>query len=303
MSLSGGIDVGGTKIEAALFDQAYERITHRRLPTPRSDYSELLDAIESQARWLRDEAGEEIPLGVGLPGFMNPKTGAANTANLPASGKPLKRDLENRISGVTVGHDLKCFALSEANGGAGDGYNRVFGLILGTGLGGAFCRNGSVLVGRQGLAGEIGHIPISTARLSVDELPVIRCGCGLDGCLETLVAGPGLSRLSELVSGESRVPADIVSAEAAGDPGAAKVMDLWLDLASQALQAIQLAYDPDCVVVGGGLSRMENIAVRLAERFAQHRMTRSEQFEIMPARFGDSSGTRGAAILARRANS
>lgn len=298
LKLRGGLDLGGTKIEAALFSDGYERLATRRIDTPRDSYDDLLAAIADQVAWLRGKTFASLPIGLGCPGFFNDETGLFHAANLPASGKPLKRDLAALVGRLSVGQDLKCFALSEANGGAGEGFSHVFGLILGTGLGGAFCVDGSLQTGFQGLTGEIGHMPVGAPLATEYGLPLRRCGCGLTGCLETLAAGPGLTALYGHVAGEGLPPGEIVRREAGGDRAAARVMEIWLALLSQALLGIQLALDPDCVVLGGGLSKIPRIDARLAGAFAARRLPGSRTPEIRPARFGDASGTRGAAMLA-----
>lgn len=172
MPLTGGIDLGGSKIEAALFDERLDRLTVRRIPTPREDYEQLLEALAEQIDWLRREAGGNPRIGIGCPGFFDPATGLAHTANLPAKGRPLEADLRARTGAdLVMGQDLKCFALSEANGGAGVGKTHVFGLILGTGLGGALCYRGALIKGQNGLLGEIGHVPLSLRSAQRHGLP------------------------------------------------------------------------------------------------------------------------------------
>ncbi len=301
MGLIGGIDLGGTKIEAGLFDDQLKCLQKQRIGTP-SDYPSLLIAITEQVGWVRDQAGQCIPVGLGCPGFFNDDTGLACTVNLAAHGKPFKFDLATRNEQIFVGQDLKCFTLSEANGGAGDGQKHVFGLVFGTGLGGAFCINGNLVTGQQGILGEIGHIPVSANAAARYGLPEVNCGCGRSNCLETWVAGPGLTRLADHFGMKLTSPREIAEAEKSGDQFAGKVMDAWLDLACETLLIVQLSIDPDCIIVGGGLSRIKGIDTRLAEHFAVQCLPGSKPPEIKPAKFGDSSGTRGAALLAKQWN-
>jgi predicted NBD/HSP70 family sugar kinase len=299
MALIGGIDLGGSKIEAALFDEHLDRLTVRRIATPREDYEQLLEALAEQIDWLRHEADAEPKIGIGCPGFFDPETGLAYTANLPARGKPFQADLRDRTGAALVmGQDLKCFALSEANGGAGAGAAHVFGLILGTGLGGALCHRGTLITGQNGLLGEIGHVPLSLRSAERHSLPVWPCGCGLAGCYESYVSGPGITALARHTLGHTISPPDIAAGAAAGDPDLARIMKIWLELAAEVLQIIQVALDPDCVVLGGGLSKFPNLVPQLAAELERIKLPGSRAPRLALAKFGDSSGTRGAAIIA-----
>ena len=295
----GGLDLGGTKIEASLFDANLNCLRTRRIPTPQDDYDKLLVAICDQADWVRKENNQMVPLGIGCPGFSNDKTGIAYTANLPATGQSFRADLKALIPGLVIEQDLKCFALSEANGGAGTGCNNVFGLAFGTGLGGAYCIDGRLVKGWQGLVAEIGHVPIAAKTVLTYGLSLQPCGCGLTGCLETYVSGPGLAALALDVAGKKMMPLEIASAESDGDAKAAQIVNIWLDLAVQALLTVQLMLDPSCIVVGGGISHIEGIVDRMAFRFGTVCLPGSRIPDIKPARFGLSSGTRGAAMVAQ----
>jgi predicted NBD/HSP70 family sugar kinase len=294
----GGIDLGGTKIEACLFDAGLEEIESRRIATPSHSYPALVDALAAQYDWLRERAGlERLPLGVGIPGVIERHSGFSLTANLPATGMPLRDDLSRRVGfAVAVENDCKCFALSEANGGAGAGYETVFGLILGTGCGGGVCRGGRLVTGANGLPGEIGHIgaPLATGF----DLPLVRCGCGRIGCYETLISGPGMTALARHQTGVEWRPEQIVAAAAAGDPAMQRVFETWIAVLCELLNLIQVTIDPDCIVLGGGLSRIEGVAALLSARFPWRKMEGALAAVIVTARYGDSSGVRGAAMLA-----
>ena len=296
----GGMDVGGSKIESVLFDRAMQPLARRRTDIRKANYAELLDTIAAEARWLEDQAEGALDFGIGLPGLIDPATGVALTSNLPASGHPLAADLAARLGrSVTVGNDCKCFALSEATEGAGAGYQTVFGLILGTGLGGGVTIGGKLVTGLNGLPGEVGHFGITAALAQEHHLPILPCGCGRRGCYETLVSGPGLSRLAGHMTGQAADPAAVARRAAAGDAGMAAVMRVWLDLLGQLVHTIQLTIDADCVVLGGGLSRIDGLVDRLGAVFARQKLPglRSPAFAI--AKFGDASGVRGAALMAR----
>jgi predicted NBD/HSP70 family sugar kinase len=298
MRLHAGIDLGGTKSEAGLFDDGFALIESCRWPTPKT-YEGLVNELVEQAAWLRQIArGAELSRGLGGPGLIDPETGRAQTAKQPATRQPRKADLHRRLGlAVPVGKDLKCFALSEANGGAGSGYRSVFGLILGTGVGGAFAENGRISSSRNELTGEIGHIGIPLRVSERFGLPLWSCGCGLTGCFESYASGPGLIRMARHFEQlDVDVPA-LIARRAKGDPAARHVFDIWLALVGDLLLAIQLAYDPDCVVVGGGLSKIDGIERDLSAALKATQLPGAAIPAILKPRFGDSSGTRGAALL------
>lgn len=294
---AGGIDLGGTKIEATLFDRGMNVLASRRRATPRGTYAELLDALQGEVTWLRRTASQhELPVGIGIPGLVDPTTGVSLTANLPANGQTLALDLEARAGGQIISaNDCKCFALSEAQGGAGQGHRRVFGLILGTGLGGGVCQDGRLELGLNGLPGEVGHYALPAHLVVAHNLPLVVCGCGRIGCTETLISGTGLARLAKAVLGEPRTAPMLAAAPE--DSGNARVLDIWTELAAELLHTIQLHIDPDCIVLGGGLSNINGLERRLATAFDRVALTSVRRPQILKPVFGDSSGGRGAALL------
>lgn len=297
MDVHGGIDLGGTKCEAGLFDGGFGLIGSRRRPTP-TVYEDLVEELAGQVAWLRQKAGGAVAVGIGIPGFFDPLTGLAHTANLVATGHPLKADLRARLGfDVPVGKDLKCFTLSEANGGAATGFRSVFGLILGTGVGGSYAENGRISASRNELAGEIGHLGVPLRLSARFDLPLWSCGCGLAGCFEPYASGPGLVRLARHYEGLEVDTLGLIARRVAGDPAAMRIFAIWLALVAELLVAIQLAYDPDCVVVGGGLSKIPGIEADLTAALDAARLPGSAMPVILRPRFGDSSGTRGAALL------
>jgi len=298
----GAIDLGGTKIEACLFDQALQAVSKKRIATPHTSYEDLLDAIAEQCDWLMQRANDRrLPIGMGIPGLIDRRTGLSTTANLQAMNHPFQADLSARLGRpMTVENDCKCFALSEARGGAGDGYPVVFGLILGTGVGGGVCRQGQLLGHHNGLSGEVGHIPLPAHLVAQLNLPILGCGCGRTGCYETLLSGPGMSRLCEHMTGVSRSAMGIVEGKLLGDTDLKDVFDCWLTLLCELLHTIELVIDPDCIVLGGGLSRIDQLAAQLSAQFPQHQLPGLQAPQIRCARFGDSSGVRGAAMLAQQ---
>ena len=301
----GAIDLGGTKIEACLFDADLIPVLSRRIATPATSYSDLVDAVIAQYDWLRARASSDLghrgrlPLGIGIPGVIDRQPGLSKTANLSANDMPLRDDLARRIGfAVPIMNDCKCFALSEANGGAGAGFATLFGLILGTGCGGGVCHHGRLVTGRNDLPGEVGHIGIPAHHPALRSLPALVCGCGRIGCFETLVSGPGMQALARHLTGIEQSPQEIALGAAAGDPAMRLVFDTWLDVLCQLVHMIQLTIDPDCIVLGGGLSRIEGIVGSLADRFDRHRLKGTDAPVFLAATFGDSSGVRGAAMLA-----
>jgi predicted NBD/HSP70 family sugar kinase len=294
--LFGGMDVGGSKIETCLFDDEFHALERRRVETACTTYEELLDCIVGEVRWLDSRAGRAVDLGIGLPGLVD-RTGCALTSNLPATGRPLREDLVAKLGrSVAMANDCKCFALSEANGGAGDGAEITLGLILGTGVGGGVTRRGRLVLGHNDLPGELGHVGIP-GRVAVESaLPMLPCGCGRIGCYETLLSGPGLMRLASRHRGAGRSPADIAQLARSGDEAMAATMREWLTLLAELIHTAQCTIDMDCVVLGGGLSQIPDVARMLADAYRGRQIAgRETRFAV--ARFGDASGTRGAAML------
>jgi len=296
----GGMDVGGSKIETCLFDERFRPLERQRVETACASYDALLDCIVAQVRWLDARAGGAVPLGIGLPGLVDHATGRSLTSNLPATGRPLRADLVARLGrSVAMANDCKCFALSEANGGAGEGAGTVLGLILGTGVGGGVAHHGRLVLGHNDLPGELGHLGIPARLVEQWGLPLLPCGCGRVGCYETLVSGPGLARLAARQGAPGRQPPEIARLAAAGDAAMGAVMRAWLALLAELMLTAQCTIDMDCVVLGGGLSRIPEVARMLADTYRDHRIAdRDTRFAV--ARFGDASGTRGAAMLSER---
>lgn len=299
--ICGGIDLGGTKIEARLFDggDAQTRLV-QRCDTPLESFDALLAALVDMIIWLEDEAGQPIPLGLSMAGVIDPDTGVSFAANLPSSGQPIAgRIAEACGRQVYVLNDCMAFAYSEVHGGAGADARTVLGLILGTGVGAGICVNAQLPPRHGGLAVEIGHLALPAAILARHDLPILPCGCGQAGCVETYVAGPGLSRLAS-----RRLGLDMDPRELSQDPSteAQEVLDLWAQLAAEALYAVQITLAPDRIVLGGGLSNMPGCANRLRASLSKRGVLGAPIPDIVTARFGDTSGARGAALYARQQN-
>lgn len=297
MTLRYGIDLGGTKIEAKVFDGAWREVRGRRIATPHAGYDALLAGLTEQIEWLRAADGP-ARIGVGLAGYVDPRTGESFTTNLSASGHRLRHDLR-AIPGVELvfENDCNCFTLSEAVLGAGRGYRVVIGLILGTGVGGGVCIDRKLWSGQNGAAGEFGHLGIPATLIAAQDLPLLRCGCGRIGCYETLVSGRGMVRLCEALTGAAVQPPAIAAGAAAGEAAMERVLSVWAGLAAELLAAMQCVADPDCIVLGGGLSNIPGVETRLAQAMAAVLLPATRPPAILRPAGGDSSGTRGAALL------
>lgn len=296
----GAIDLGGTKIEARLFDeQMVTRGTHR-IPTPHDNFDEFIDALAGQVRWLERQADDPaLPVAVSLAGIIDPRTGVATASNVPSSGHSVSRALTARTGRpLPLVNDCMAFAYSEAHGGAADGADTVLGIILGTGVGAGLVVNGELPPRHAGLAVEIGHLGMPVRALSRHNLPIWHCGCGRDACIENYVSGTGLQRLAEW-SGLTNTDPACIARDAAHDATAARVMEIWADLAGEMLYAAQIMLDPEIIVLGGGLSNITGLSQRLDQALAQLRLGGSRPPQIRRAMHGDSAGARGAALMAK----
>jgi predicted NBD/HSP70 family sugar kinase len=284
MSLRIGVDLGGTKIEAIALDAKGAERFRKRVPTPRGDYEGTLEKI----RLLVEEAGDGS-VGIGIPGALSRATGLVKNANSTwLIGKPLKQDLERVLRReVRVENDANCFTLSEAVDGAGKGAAVVFGVILGTGVGGGIAVHGKVLTGANAIAGEWGHnpLPLPTA----EDLPLPPCYCGRSGCIETYLSGPGLSSDYETLTGRS-VPAE----EAARDE---RALNRYAERLARSLAGVINVLDPDVIVLGGGMSNVARLYTEVPRRWTRYVFSDRVDTRLARNAHGDSSGVRGAAWL------
>jgi fructokinase len=280
-----GVDLGGTKIEALAIDARGREIFRKRIPTPRGDYAATLRAVGS----LVDEAGPGS-VGVGIPGAMSQVTGLVKNANSTwLIGKPLKADLENALGRpVRLENDANCFALSEATDGAGKGARLVFGVILGTGVGGGIVADGKVVTGANAIAGEWGHNPLPAPTAA--DLPHPECYCGRKGCIETYLSGPGLSRDHEQMTGERRAAEEIASF---GN----ETMSRYMERLARSLAGVINVLDPDVIVLGGGMSNVARLYTEVPRLWTRHVFSDHVATRLAPPVHGDSSGVRGAAWL------
>jgi fructokinase len=273
-----GVDVGGTKIAVVVLDKGGGEHLRRRLEYPSREYGAALEALAGEIRAAEKEACEDCSIGVGMPGFVDPETGlVANAFNTPYNRKPLKRDLEKLLGRETrFANDANCVALSEAVDGAAKGARVVFGAILGTGAGGGIVVGARVIEGRHGTAGEWGHVPLPW--MTEEEHPGPRCTCGRLGCIEQFVSGPAKNRERDRIGEEA-------------------AMARYLDRLARAFAMIVNVLDPDVIVVGGGMSKHDEIYSEVPPLLRKYTYHPEPRTPILRAVHGDASGVRGAAML------
>ncbi len=292
-----GVDLGGTKIEAAVLADDGTVRARRRVPTPRDDYPATLRSIAALVEDLEREAGSPAVVGVGMPGTISPATGLVKNANsVWLNGQPLADDLRRALPRpLRFANDANCFALSEAVDGAAAGAGAVFGVIVGTGTGGGVVVNGRIWTGPNAIAGEFGHNPLPWPNL--DEGPAPECYCGKTGCIETYLSGPGLSRDHERTSGRSLDAVEIAARAAGGDAVAEATLRRYEDRMARALASVINILDPDVVVLGGGLSNLPRLYDNVPRRWTSYVFSDRVDTRLVSPRHGDSSGVRGAAWL------
>ncbi len=292
-----GVDLGGTKIEAAALTSDGDVAARVRVPTPRDDYAGTLEAVARSVALVEAQAGTCRSVGIGMPGSLSPATGLVRNANsVWLIGQPLEQDLARRLGRpVRLENDANCFALSEAQDGAGQGHATVFGAILGTGTGGGLVVDGRLWRGVNGVGGEWGHNPLPWPE--GDEHPGPACYCGRRGCLETFLSGPALSADHERVTGHALPAPEIVAAAAAGDLSAEATLARYEDRLARSLATVINLMDPAAIVLGGGLSRVSRLYTNVPERWAPYVFSDVVATRLLPPVHGDASGVRGAAWL------
>ncbi len=294
-----GVDLGGTKIEVAVLDTGGDVWLRERTSTPQRDYEGTVRAVRDLALGLEAQCGQPCSIGVGIPGALSPASGLIKNANSTCLiGRPLDRDLERALERpVRLANDANCFALSEAVDGAAAGAEVVFGVILGTGVGGGLVLGQRALTGGQAIAGEWGHNPLPWPR--DEERPGPDCYCGKKGCIETFLSGPGLGRDHGRATGEEvPVPEILARAEAGDDPARAS-LERYADRLARGLATVINVVDPDAVVLGGGVSNLTFLYDRIPELLPRYVFSDVCNTPVVRARHGDSSGVRGAAWLWR----
>lgn len=291
-----GIDLGGTKVEVVILDQNNQALFRERMETPQGDYEQTLVTIISLVQDADNLYGPFEHIGVGIPGAVSKKTGKIKNANSTCLiGQDLQGDLASRLNmTVRLANDANCLALSEASDGAAAGEEVVFGVVVGTGCGGGLVINGHVVSGVNAIAGEWGHNPMPW-RTSEDIEN--KCYCGLNGCLETFLSGPGLSKHYEMTTGETMSAKEIVAFAKQGNAAAQEMLEIYATWLAKGLASIINIIDPDVIVLGGGLSNIELLYQRVPELWEQWVFSDQVETRLVPAKWGDSSGVRGAAWL------
>ena len=292
-----GIDLGGTKIEAAAVDASGSVHARRRVATPSHDYRATVAAIIALTAAIEQEIGAPAPVGVGIPGAVSPATGLVKNANSTwLIGRPLQRDLEAALGRPTrLANDANCFALSEATDGAAAGMGTVFGVILGTGVGGGVAIRGQLLAGANAIAGEWGHNPLPWP--AADEMPGPRCYCGRQGCVETFLSGPALVADHRRHTGRKMSAPQIAGAAARGDPECGATLERYTRRGARGLASVINLLDPDAIVLGGGLSAIAALYEDVPRLWGQYVFSDRVVTRLLPPAHGDSSGVRGAAWL------
>ena len=294
-----GIDLGGTKMEAQVFDDAWSVAVRRRRDTPK-DYADLVTELADLIRWADAQTSRTVPVGIGAAGLVNPKTGLALTANLVATGQPFPADIARAVGRpVTYVNDCRALALSEAIFGQGKGHRTVMALILGTGVGGGIAVDGAILQGPTHTGGEFGHTSAPAHLVAKHDLPIWRCGCGRMGCIETYIAGPGLVRLAKHILGTDLTTVEI-AARRNIDTG--PVWQVWCDFSADLLHSLTLTADPDLIVLGGGLTHIDRLVEDLSAAARRAQIGDFAVPEIVLAQGGETSGARGAAYAAWQAH-
>ncbi|HEU0117971.1 MAG TPA: ROK family protein [Alphaproteobacteria bacterium] len=296
VSFSIGLDIGGTKIAGAIFDKYGKEVAQKILPTP-ADYSALVTTSMQILAELEGK-GDKASVGIGVPGPVERGTVAA-AVNIPALiGKPIKADLEKALGrSVAMANDADCAALSEAIDGAGKGFANVFGLIMGTGVGGGLVVNGKIVQGANGLTGEFGQLPLPFREAS--DGPLVDCPCGQKGCINKTISGSGLARLYQSMTGKEADAEKISAAARTKDADALRVLDQFYTTVAKAMITVLHTYDPDVIVVSGGLNQLPGLYDEVPKRWERFAMRKNLVTKFVPAKHGAMSGLRGAAWLGK----
>jgi len=291
-----GLDLGGTKIEAVVLAADGTELVRRRVATPRN-YADTIAALSALVHEVETEAGERCSVGIGIPGAITAATGVVKNANSTwLIGQPLAKDVAVALDrAVRVMNDADCFALSEATDGAAAGAASVFGVILGTGVGGGIVIHGNALQGPNLIAGEWGHNPLPWP--GDDEREGAECYCGKRGCIETWLSGPGFARDHATHTGRTSSSHEIVAAWQAGDVVARVSVDRYVDRLARALATVINVLDPHVIVLGGGMSNVPGLAPAVSLQLPTWVFSDSVHTTVVRHRHGDSSGVRGAAWL------
>ena len=292
-----GIDLGGTKIEIIALSPDGRELLRRRIATPKEDYDAILGAVAKLVHDAETELGATATVGIGTPGSISRATGLLRGSNsVCLNGRPIRADFEALLGrSVQITNDANCFALSEATDGAGAGAEVVFGVILGTGVGGGIVVRGHVLTGPNAIAGEWGHNPLPWPK--DDERPGFPCFAGHSGCIETFLSGPGIERDHRHAGGEALGAHDIAARAALGDAACEATLQRYEERLARALAHVINIVDPDVIVLGGGMSNVQRLYASVPRLWGKWIFSDRVDTRLAKHRYGDSSGVRGAAWL------
>ncbi len=297
MSLSLGLDIGGTKIAGAIYAPAGVELSKESVATPKS-YDNFLKSCQGIVVELEKKSGPATTLGVGICGHLDREVGIIEAAaNLPfLNGKPVRADLERLLNRrINIENDANCAALAEAACGAGKGCASVFGLILGTGVGGGYVLDGRIVTGANGFCGGIGHLSFPWRDPTDGEEAV--CGCGRKGCIESYISGSGLARLYKKETGQDADARQIGILAQTGDADATRVLDKYYTLVAKAMTVILHTFDPEIITVSGGLSVLPGLCEEVPKCWKKYALCATPKTRFVQATFGATAGMRGAALL------
>ena len=291
-----GMDIGGTKIGAAFFTHEGQKIAQRIEATPAS-YDAFLALCRQMLRDMERETGLSGPVGVCFPGGIDFEAGTAEVSNIPyLNGQLVLKDLSEALSGkVRFENDANCIALAEAHDGAGQGARSVLGVTISSGVGAGYIVEGHIVRGINGLAGEIGHLPLPFRE--PEDGPVVDCFCRQKGCIEKSICGAALSRLHTMMTGQEASPEEIGAQAQAGGPDALRVLDRYYEVVAKAMVAALHSFDPEVIVITGGLSNLPKMVEEVPKRWGRYCVVRQPKTRLVKAKHGALANLRGAALL------
>lgn len=295
-----GIDLGGSKIEGIVMGVGSAILHRSRMVTPQGSYTGTIHALVDLIQRLEKAAGlGALPVGIGHPGSISPASGLMRNSNsLCLNGRPLQQDLQKALGReIRMANDANCLALSEASDGAAKDAKNVFAVILGTGVGGGICINGRLLAGRNAIAGEWGHNSLPWPRPEWDEVNGTQCWCGKPSCIETWLSGVGLAADHQRITGDAISAEEVAVRAEAGDEKCSATLSRYEDRLARALAQIINILDPEVIVVGGGVSRVQRLYKHVPALWDQWIFSDEIHTRLVPALHGDASGVRGAAWL------
>ncbi|QMU62429.1 MAG: ROK family protein [Gammaproteobacteria bacterium] len=295
--MKAGIDLGGTKIEILVIDDSGKELLRNRVATPKDNYQEIIDVITALIKNAEEYLEQECSIGICTPGSLSIKTGLLRNSNTVClNGKPFEQDLEASLARqIRIANDANCFVLSEAIDGAAHNAKTVFGVIVGTGVGGGLVINKKVLIGANAIAGEWGHNPLPWS--DDGELNLTKCWCGLQGCIETFLSGPGLECDYARAVGKHLSAEKIVELASQDDVAAEQTILRYEQRMARALAHIVNIFDPEVIVLGGGMSNVKRLYENVPNLWQQWIFSDHISTKLVSAKYGDASGVRGAAWL------